>query len=178
MFQDYVRDWLEPREGRVFRLEWSIYCSDAMVAGQIDAVFAGPGGYHMVDWNRCGKPLDPLDGECYQKYGKAPFDSLLDNPCSHYYVQQNLYAVILERRYGMVLRSMQLVQIHPAFETYRIIDVPDLRSQAALILDEYAKTRRRDAMDWEVAEAPVRNDRVAAPGVGRHTVACGGCGGA
>lgn len=153
MFEDYVEQWLEPRKWCVFRLEWSIYCSEAMVAGQIDAVFVGDGEYHMVDWKRCGRRLDPMCGECFHRYGKYPFDALLDNPCSHYFVQQNLYAVILERRYGMKLRSMHLVQIHPEFETYLVVEVPDLRWQAAFILDKYAMERRRDAIDWEIAEA-------------------------
>jgi ATP-dependent exoDNAse (exonuclease V) beta subunit len=124
-----------------------------MVAGQIDAVFVGHGEYHMVDWKRCARRLEPMFGECFHRYGKYPFDALLDNPCSHYFVQQNLYAVILERRYGMRLRSMHLVQIHPEFETYLVVEVPDLRCQAAFILDKYAKERRRDAIDWEIAEA-------------------------
>ena len=65
MFQSFVSDWLEPRDWRVYRLEWSIYCSRAMVAGQIDAIFVCDGCYYMVDWKRCSKPLDDQSGTLY-----------------------------------------------------------------------------------------------------------------
>ena len=141
MFSKYVEEWLEPRGWCVYRLEWSIYCSRAMVAGQIDALFVGNGAYHMVDWKRCGKLLDVLAGVAFGRYGLYPFDDCLDNACNHYFVQQNLYAVILERCYGISLASMWLCQIHPCYESYRVIQVPDMRGRAAWILDMYAKSR-------------------------------------
>ena len=149
MFYKYVTDWLEPRNWRVFRLEWSIYCTEAMVAGQIDAVFECCGEYHMVDWKRCAKVLDPAAGEFFGRKGKDPFEDCLDNSCSHYFVQQNLYAVILERRYGMKLSSMHLVQIHPKYQESMVIEVPDMRDRAGRILDDYAATRPR-CLPWEL----------------------------
>ena len=149
MFRRYVEEWLEPRGWRVYRLEWSVYCTEAMVAGQIDAVFECNGCYHMVDWKRCGKLLDEQAGDGpFARYGLSPFEDCLDNACNHYFVQQNLYGVILERRYGMRLDSMWLCQIHPRYESYRVIEVPDLRERAGWILDEYTASRARCA-PWE-----------------------------
>ena len=136
-----VEEWLEPLGWRVYRLEWSIYCTRAMVGGQIDAVFVCNGAYHMVDWKRCGKLLDVSAGADFGRYGLYPFEDCLDNACNHYFVQQNLYAVILERRYGIHLSSMWLCHIHPTYESYRMIRVPDLREQARLIMDMYASSR-------------------------------------
>ena len=141
IFERFLRDWLEPRFWRVYRLEWSIYCEEAMVAGQIDALFECLGSFHMVDWKRCGKVLDPQEGASFGRYGKCPLDALLDNACNHYFMQQNLYAVILERRYGIVVSSMHLVQIHPSLPTYQVVVVPDLRACAGAILDAYAASR-------------------------------------
>ena len=147
MFHRFVREWLEPYGWRVYRLEWSIYCSDAMVAGQVDAVFEAADGLHMVDWKRCAKPLDENfgRGEWWGVHGRPPFHDMLDNSCNHYFVQQNLYAVILERRYGIKLRSMWLLQLHPNQDTFRMIAVPDLRGRAAWILDAYTSSRRVDS---------------------------------
>ena len=141
LFQRFVKDWLEPRGWRVYRLEWSIYCSTAMVAGQIDAVFICNGQFHMIDWKRCRKLLDEDAGGKYGHFGRAPFGHLLDNPCNHYFVQQNVYAVILRRYYGVDLSSMWLCHIHPSYDSYHLIEVPDLRQQADMILDEYALGR-------------------------------------
>ena len=142
-FHQYVRDWLEQRRWVVYRLEWSIFCSYSMVAGQIDAVFQGPDGYHMVDWKRCREPLDPCAGAAYGRAGRPPFEDLGDNKCVHYFVQQNLYAAILERWYGIVLVSMSLVQIHPELPGYRVIPVPLLRERVWRVLNEYALSRER-----------------------------------
>ena len=149
MFRRFVTEWLEPKRWQVYRLEWSIYCTAAMVAGQIDAVFVACDGYHMVDWKRCRKPLDVSAGAYFERYGVYPFDDCLDNPCNHYFVQQNLYAVLLERRYGIRLSSMWLVQIHPALESYMVIEVPDMRERAAWILDRYGLGRDK-TLPWEV----------------------------
>ena len=149
MFQRFVKDWLEPRGWRVYRLEWSIYCSTAMVAGQIDAVFICNGEFHMIDWKRCRKLLDQDAGREYGRFGRAPFGHLLDNPCNHYFVQQNVYQVILYRRYGVALSSMWLCHIHPSYDSYHLIKVPDLLQEAGMILDEYA-LGRTELMPWEL----------------------------
>ena len=148
MFRRFVSEWLEPRGWRVYRLEWSIYCSRAMVAGQIDAIFVHDGVYYMVDWKRCSKPLDDQKGARYNRRGFWPLQSLLDNTCNHYFVQQNLYAAILELRYQMRVSRMWLCHIHPAYNSYQLIEVPDLREQAVTLLEQCAR-KRTVKMPWE-----------------------------
>ena len=154
MFRSFVSEWLEPREWRVYRLEWAIYCSQAMVAGQIDAIFVRDGEYYMVDWKRCSKPLDDQRSFRDQR-GRCPLESLRDNTCNHYFVQQNLYAAILERRYSIYVSRMWLCQIHPDYESYRLIAVPELREQAGKILDQTA-VGRTVMMPWET-QLPVHD---------------------
>ena len=144
-FQRYVREWLEEKRWVVYRLEWSIFCSYSMVAGQIDAVFRGADGYHMVGWKWCREPLDASAGSEYGRMGRHPFEDCADNKCMHYFVQQNLYAAILERWYGVRLASMSLVQIHPELPQYRVIPVPDLRERVWYVLSEYARSREGGA---------------------------------
>ena len=151
-FQRYVKEWPESRHWSVYRLEWSIYCTNAMVAGQIDAIFICNGCYHMVDWKRCKKPLDECAGKDYPRFGSFPVHDRLDNTCNHYFLQQNLYAVILLRRYAIKLTSMWLCHIHPSFDTYRMIRVPDMLDEAGIILDLYSADRSRD-FPWEMSTA-------------------------
>ena len=70
---------------------------DNMVAGQIDSIWVdAAGGMHMVDWKRCAKHLNPDEGRGWGRFGKAPCEFFVDNAFSHYVLQQNLYAAILE----------------------------------------------------------------------------------
>ena len=63
--------------------------------------------------------------------------------------------MILQRRYGVYLSSMSLCHIHPSYESYHLIEVPDLREQAAVIVDEYARGRT-ELMPWEL-ELPCKS---------------------
>lgn len=135
VFLDFLSTWLEPRFWSVYRLEWSIYCEHPMVAGQIDALFQCGSEFHMIDWKRCCKVLDPDEGMQWGRYGAPPLDGLLDNACNHYFMQQNLYAVILQKCYSIDIQSMHLVQIHPSLPTFKVVEVPDLRGLAAAILE-------------------------------------------
>ena len=135
VFLDFLSTWLEPRFWTVYRLEWSIFCEHPMVAGQIDALFQCGSEFHMIDWKRCCKVLDPDAGIQWGRYGAPPLDGLLDNSCNHYFMQQNLYAVILQKCYGIEVQSMHLVQIHPSLPTFKVVEVPDLRVLAASILE-------------------------------------------
>ena len=62
---------------------------------------------------------------------------------------KNVYRVILYRHYGVALSSMWLCHIHPTYDSYHLIKVPDLLQQAGMILDEYA-LGRTELMPWEL----------------------------
>ena len=122
-----------------------------MVAGQVDAIFVDPSmKFHMVDWKRSKHDLHAEANSEFNRVGKAPFQELWDSAFGHYAVQQNLYAVILKRRYWLELESMWLVRLHPnnAPSAYEIIDVPDLKDAAGRVLNDIASERPRD-LPWE-----------------------------
>ena len=125
-FYRFLREEVEPRGWTPYRTEWSIYDERRGVAGQIDCVFTSNGGtqYHMVDWKRCGKPLDPFANAFFGRYGRHPCNLMIDNACNHYVCQQNLYAEILRDCYQIQLTSMHLLQLHENQETYKMITVP------------------------------------------------------
>lgn len=153
MFHSFVYNELLERKWRVYRLEWSIYCTEAMVAGQVDAIFVDPSlKFHMVDWKRSKHELHAAANSQFNRVGKEPFQELWDSAFGHYAVQQNLYAVILKRRYRLEMESMWLVRLHPdnKSSSYEITDVPDLKDAAGKVLNDIAAKRPRN-LPWECA---------------------------
>lgn len=61
-----------------------------------------------------------------------PFDDMLDTPYSHYVIQQNLYALMLEL-VGIHVDEMCLISVRP--EGYSLHEIPDIRTK----LKEYYK---------------------------------------
>ena len=149
MFFNFLTDEIIPRGWKPYRTEWSIFDEDHMVAGQIDSVWidSSTGSLHMIDWKRCAKPLNPGDGERFNRFGRTPCDFLLDNSFSHYAVQQNLYAAILRDSYGVKLSSMWLVQLHIDLPSYSFIPVPAFLDVAAVLLQRSAPVRGSHPLD-------------------------------
>ena len=72
-FIQLVERVLVPGGYRVYRTEWAVYDEKVMVAGQIDALFIDASGcFHMVDWKRCKRSLDPMSNAQYKRYGTPP----------------------------------------------------------------------------------------------------------
>ena len=139
-FKEQVIREFESRQWTLYRAEWTIYDKTVMVAGQIDAMFQDKqGGLHMVDWKRIRDDLCSTAGSQFQRYGYGLCRNLLDNKYNHYALQQNLYAAILSRQYGIEVASMSLVQLHPDRSNYAWHDLPDWRELANKILDETGK---------------------------------------
>ena len=139
-FFNFLTVEIIPRGWKPYRTEWSIFDENHLVAGQIDSVWidSNTGSLHMIDWKRCAKPLDPDDGNRFNRFGRAPCEFLLDNSFCHYAVQQNLYAAILRDCYGLTLGSMWLVQLHSDLPSYRFIPVPAFLDIAAVLLQRSA----------------------------------------
>ncbi len=97
-----------------FRTEWCVFDEDIKICGCIDVVFTtgDPKNpkYVMYDWKRT-KSL------WYRsKFGKGKTDSMKDtDDCnySRYRAQLNIYALILERKYDIIIDTMRILCIHP-----------------------------------------------------------------
>jgi hypothetical protein len=148
-FFNFLTVEIIPRGWKPYRTEWSIFDENHLVAGQIDSVWidSNTGSLHMIDWKRCAKPLDPEDGNRFNRFGQAPCEFLLDNSFCHYAVQQNLYAAILRDCYGVTLGSMWLVQLHVDLPSYRFIPVPAFLDVAAVLLQRSAPGKGLHALD-------------------------------
>jgi hypothetical protein len=99
-----------------YRLEWCVYVEELKLAGSIDAVFRrkSDGAFFIYDWKRCKK----IETENRFETCLAPVDHLPNSNYWHYTLQLNTYRYILERHYGMVIKDMFLIILHPNNETY------------------------------------------------------------
>jgi ATP-dependent exoDNAse (exonuclease V) beta subunit len=105
------------------------------MAGTIDLVCACPDGtYEIYDWKRSNK-VNPTEVNRWAS-GLNGLEHLTDTSYSHYCLQQNLYRYMLERNYGIRISRMNLVVLHPDYSSYRIVPVPRMDSEVAIILSK------------------------------------------
>ena len=115
------RTWLEGKpRWTPFRVEWSLFSKSWQVAGQVDSVWIDLDAekeYIIVDWKRTrGKltnVLQVVKEQAFGRQGQHCCSQLYDTPYTHYFIQQNLYAHLLERMYDLKISAMFLVQCHP-----------------------------------------------------------------
>jgi hypothetical protein len=131
-FLNFVRDYpdLVP-----YRTEWMIYNTEFRLAGSIDMVFKNSDGtYDIYDWKRC------KDIQKVNTWGKFSHNSQIeyipDTNYWHYSLQLNTYQFILEREYGVSIRGLYLVCLHPNKSTYQRIQVPDLQEEVTILCQE------------------------------------------
>lgn len=114
-----------------YRTEWSVFDEKACVAGQIDSLWvASDGSYHMVDWKRCAK-IEQTSS--FREMGYEPFDNLANTNHGHYTVQQNCYAHMLRKHYGIECATLSLVQIHPDLPTFKVWPLKMMKEATAEI---------------------------------------------
>jgi hypothetical protein len=115
-----------------YRSEWVIWDAEWKLAGTIDALFEDTrdGSYWIFDWKRVRNGLE-ADLEAtrwgyeqemdewlepvrpWVKKMPEPFHEVYSTKYWHYSLQLNLYRKILEQNYGIRIKGMILVQLHP-----------------------------------------------------------------
>ena len=121
-----------------YRTEWSIYDEEHRIAGTIDLIEGNEGHYRMFDW-KCSSKLIDRSGQVIKecRFGQKAFEPIahLDNTAYyHYALQQSLYRYILERHYGICLKSCSLVVLHPSYSDYYLIELPYLLAEVEAML--------------------------------------------
>lgn len=115
-----------------YRSEWMIYDSDLKIAGSIDyATLNEDQTLDLYDWKRSTE----IKKENRWQSGKYPIQHIPDCNYWHYSLQLNLYKALLEKNYQKKIRSMFLVILHPNFDDYQILQVPDLSNEIGLIFN-------------------------------------------
>ena len=128
-----------PVLGEPYRTEWSLFSEDVYLAGQLDCLFRrADGSFVMVDW-KCVEALPDTKQGFNKGFGNPPCQVLPNTNLSHYYLQQNLYRWFLRTHYGIDVREMYLLQVHPSLAAAREHQVPNLD----VVVDELMSQRRR-----------------------------------
>jgi len=100
----------------------------------VDMVFKDQDFIDIYDWKRC-KSIDKLsNGNNYLKNHNV--EHLPDSNFWHYSLQLNIYKSILERKYGMKVRDLYLIQLHPNLDNYKKIKCADLTEEVKMLLVE------------------------------------------
>jgi hypothetical protein len=118
-----------------YRTEWEVFDEAHLIAGSIDMVFFNEltKAYDIYDWKRSKEIKRTAFGG---KKGLYPLEEHDDCNFVQYSLQLNLYKNILERLYGLVIKDLCLVVIHPNQSGYRKIHVDAMQKQIGWILDE------------------------------------------
>ena len=119
---------------RPYRTELSMFHCGLLVAGQADAIFVDDSEESMtiIDWKRTPK----LSRDNAFRALKPPFEHLPDCNYWTYALQLNIYRFILETEYSMRVKAMYLAQVHPSIATGRLVGVPAMDDELALLCED------------------------------------------
>jgi hypothetical protein len=127
-----------------FRTEMMIYDEDLRICGSVDMLFLNDDGtLSIYDW----KFSKEIQTHSYGKKALPPIQHLNDCNTVHYSLQLNVYREILERKYGYVVREMQLIFMHRDLgKTYIKVPVArmDMTSVLSTRLNEIKTKRGKD----------------------------------
>lgn len=114
-FQFFLKDH---KDYTPFRTEWIIFAEILRIAGSIDAVFKDShGDYVIFDWKRSVVTYSDFENS------KFPLEHFKDNTFVKYSLQLNMYRHILETFYGIKIKSMFIIELHPDNNSYKKIAV-------------------------------------------------------
>ena len=121
-----------------YRTEWIIFHEELRFAGSIDMVFRNEdGSVDIYDWKRV---KDIVKISKWNKWSKSDVVGYLpDTNYWHYALQLNIYKAILIKKYGMNVKGLYLVSLHPENKSYIRIPVTDLQNDVELLFEERLK---------------------------------------
>lgn len=128
----YFIDFLRESEINPFRSEWRIFDEKYKIAGTIDLICRNGSQFDIYDWKRSAKASP---NENVWQYGKNGLENVKDISFYKYALQQNLYKYILENNYGVKINKMNLIVLHPKYDTYVKYEIPKMDKEISIILD-------------------------------------------
>lgn len=146
----YLRFRSEHAHLRPYRTEWSVFSyahgGAHIVAGQIDGLYVNEKDdtFEMIDYKVTAHELSPENP--YRKFGDEPFEHVPDTPWGHYCVQQNIYAYILKRDYGIIVERCRLLRLHETIGEYQLVNVMDLSTSVARLFDRCALSKKMNVV--------------------------------
>lgn len=135
-----------------YRTEWRVFHEELKIAGTIDMVFMNKDGeLCIVDWKRCRQMKKDVR-ECVgaweqpRSLNPALAGELYDTNYYHYQLQLNIYKHILETKYGMKVKELVLVNLHPdnLCKSYEFYEVPVLNEEQITGVYEWRRQQNQE----------------------------------
>lgn len=128
---DYVNGLRERVLGKFVATEWAIFDEQWGIAGTLDALFEDHGRYRLADWKR-----SVIKTSNRWERAEAPIAHLQACNFEKYSLQMTLYALILERQYGMAPAALPslMVQLHPD-KPFQAIGIANRRREVLAMMD-------------------------------------------
>ena len=123
-----------------FRTEWRVFDEELGMAGTIDLICSREDGtFEFYDWKRSRSLIDEYGNVCkankFDDRGINGLEHIQDCAYWHYALQQNLYKHIVEKCYGLTVSAMHLVVLHPAYHSYKVIEMPKMPNEINIIIN-------------------------------------------
>lgn len=128
----YFLDFMRDSEVKPFRSEWRIFDEKNKIAGTIDLICRNGSQFDIYDWKRSTKTSP---NETVWRHGMNGLEHIPDISFYKYALQQNLYKYILENNYGVNVKKMYLVILHPEYDRYIKYEVPQMDKEISIILN-------------------------------------------
>lgn len=124
--------------------EYIVGSSEYDIASAIDHLFINKltGELVLVDY-KTNSYLSGYNKKTYSKRMKVPLQHLNDDAIHHYYIQLSIYKYLIEKYTGLKVSEMFIVYFSENIENYEIIDIPYLKNEVEMILEN----RRRINMN-------------------------------
>lgn len=120
---------------RPYRTEWSIFDTDLLICGTADIVFTDDKNeFHLYDWKRSNnKTIFSRDPDIINNFFQNEIVKTKSRHIIHA-LQLNIYKYILEKNYGIQIKSMCIVILHPENSSYTRHLMPSLTAKQMRLL--------------------------------------------
>lgn len=150
LFSHFMREVVYPRGWIPYRCEWTVFHETYKICGSIDMLYRdGDGEYIMVDWKRS---KEVKTSNWFQK-GLGVVSHLDDCNFNHYSLQLSIYKRILAERYGVNVRQLFLVILHPKQDEYIMLEVTPLDVEVEEIFQHRKRLLAGEASDGASSHA-------------------------
>ena len=122
-----------------YRTEWRIFDKHLSLAGTVDMVYEKENGELFIfDWKRTSKLVDENNQPILKdfNFGYEGLSQVADNSYNRYALQQNVYKYIIENHYQKIISSMNLLVLHPDYNDFIHLKLPDMKKEAEFLIDQ------------------------------------------
>ena len=122
-----------------YRTEWRIFDQSLSLAGTVDMVYKKENGELFIfDWKRTSKLVDQNNHPILKdfNYGYEGLSHVADNSFNRYALQQNVYKFMLENYYDKIISSMNLLVLHPNYNNYIHLKLPEMKKEAEFLIKQ------------------------------------------